>query len=255
MNESTFPTVDAKTRVSNADRQEADYETRDVEYAVADTSESRSAAFRLLYSAYRRAGLIDENPYGARVTPYHLLPTTQVFVARCRQEVISTLSLIVDGALGVPMQTVFGDEVHQLRERGIRFGEVSGLADRRRDFTRSLSVFMNLTRLMAQWARRHGLEQLLVAVHPRHARFYQRMMGFVEIGGERTYPSVKNHPAVACALDFRYIDAHQPRCWKHYFANPLPEHLLVSAPMTEDEAKTWRGAVEESRRFLPLSCE
>src|SRR5438552_1361440 len=68
-----------------------------VAYKVASTRQEREAAFRLVYEAYTGVGLMEPNAYGMRVTPYHLLPTSEVFVAILDGKVICTLSLIGDG--------------------------------------------------------------------------------------------------------------------------------------------------------------
>ena len=47
----------------------------------------------------------------SHVTPYHLLPTTEIFIAEYQGEVIFTMSLVIDGDLGVPMEHVYGDEI------------------------------------------------------------------------------------------------------------------------------------------------
>ena len=55
--------------------------TANVEYKIANSREERAAAFRLVYDAYLKGGLGEPNPHQMRVTPYHLLPGTEVFIA------------------------------------------------------------------------------------------------------------------------------------------------------------------------------
>ena len=85
--------------------------TPDIRCRIARTREEREAAFRLVYSSYLRSGLGEMNSHEVRVTPYHLLPTTEVFIAEYRNEVIFTMSLVADGAMGVPMEHVYGEEI------------------------------------------------------------------------------------------------------------------------------------------------
>src|SRR5262245_36520503 len=68
-----------------------------VTYKIAASRPDREAAFRLVYQAYRRVDLMEPNEFGMRVTPYHLLPTSDVFIAMLDEAVICTLSLIGDG--------------------------------------------------------------------------------------------------------------------------------------------------------------
>jgi hypothetical protein len=205
------------------------------EYLVAATRRDREAAFRLVYQSYVRAGLQRPNRYRMRVTPYHLLPSTPMFIAKVRGEVVSTVSLVIDGDLGVPLELTFPEVIEQRRRDGILFGEVSCLADRRTDFRRYLPTFCQLTRLMAQYARRQGVQQLLVAAHPRHARFYRRYLGFEAISDVSTCPHVCDRPAVALCLDFDHAQATGNPKYDQFFGRALPAQSLRPQPLSLSE--------------------
>ncbi len=235
--------------------EEAPATTADIQYEIANTIEQRAAAFRLVYRSYIEAGLGEPNPYGMRVTPYHLVPSTEMFVATLRQEVIFTVSLVADGDLGLPMEAIYGEEVMAKRAQGLRLGEVSCLADRRSDFRGSFPVFLRLARLMVQHARYRGLDQILLAIHPRHVRFYRRFMACEPLAGERVYPTVRNHPAVALCLDFDRIDRERPENYDTFFGEPLPEEALKPHPITPAEADFFRPMVDPGFRVGPLPSQ
>ena len=222
------------------------------EYRIANNRWDCLAAFRLVYEMYINRGLIEPNHFRLRVTPYQLLPTTQTFLAIQNQKVICCVSLIGDGAMGLPMESIYHEEVSRSRDQGLRVGEVSSLASRHTDFRKFLPIFVQLTRLMAQHARLYGMDQFLIAVHPKHARFYERFMGFQQIGPLRDYPNVQDAPAVACCLDFKRIDRERPNCWNDFFGSPLPQSSLIACPMSVDEVEYLRPAAEltESRQFI-----
>ena len=94
--------------------------TEHLQCRIAADRREREAAFRLLHDSYAHSGLIQPNPYGMRVTPYHLLHTTEVFVAALRDEVICTFSLVGDGELGVPMEAIYPELIAERRAAGIR---------------------------------------------------------------------------------------------------------------------------------------
>ncbi len=83
------------------------------------------------------------------------------------------------------MEAVFPDEVAARRAAGIGLAEVSCLADRRQGTARFFGLFCELSRLMAQLARKTGVDELVVVVNPRHAPLYRRYMAFEQIGEER----------------------------------------------------------------------
>ncbi len=226
--------------------------TAEIEYRVADSLDERASAFQLVYQSYLRAGLGGPNPHSLRVTPYHLLPTTEVFIAVLRGETIFTMSLVMDGKLGLPLECIYADEVGRRRRQGLLVGEVSCLADRRSHLRGFFPVFVRLSRLMVQYAQQRGLDELLVAVHPRHARFYRRFMQFKPIGEQRAYPTVQNHPAVALALNFGDVERHRPESFDMFFGQRLPDEALEPHPITETQIAFFGQMIDPAFSFVPL---
>jgi hypothetical protein len=206
----------------------------EVVYKIASRREEFYAAFGLAYKAYVRAGLSARHPYRLRVTPYHLLPTTEVFLVEKDGGVISTMTLIRDGELGLPMETVYGEEVARYRRQGNSLAEVSCLADYRQGQKRSVPVVMRLMSLMAQSAKCRGVDRLLIAVHPRHAKFYQYFAAFEPIGKEKPYRTVCDNPAVAMALDLNWAPIDHPRLYKKFFGDPFSDEALEYRPISDD---------------------
>lgn len=220
--------------------------TAAIEFKIAATRAERCAAFALTYQAYTRVGLCPPNAFEMRVTPYQLLSTSDVFIARLDGAVISTLTLVCDSSLGLPMEVIYPEEVARQRAAGVRLAEVSCLADRRRDPGRYFPVFLELCRMMVQSARYRGVDQLLAAVHPRHARFYRRYMAFTNFGDVREYPSVCNNLAEALCLDFPRIDRERPSTYEIFFGEPLREDLIRPQPISRADREF----------FAPIaSCE
>lgn len=219
---------------------------------VAATREERAGAFRLAYNSYHRAGLCDECPDGLRITPYQLLPTTDVIVAILRGEVISTLSLVRDGELGLPLESLYADEVRERRAAGLKLAEVSCLADRRQDAARFFGLFCELAQVMIQMADREGVDQLLIAVHPRHARMYCRAMAFRQVGEERDYDAVNGNPAVLLCLDRHYVKNERPEVWARFCGDPLPREITERRPIGAADRRYFAELVE--RQSPPATC-
>jgi len=228
----------------------------DISIRIAASRTDREGAFALGYESYRRSGLCDPCSAGVRITPYQLLPTTDIFVAELRGVVISTLSLVRDGQLGLPLESVYPEEVAQRRAAGLRLAECSCLADRRQTMARFFDLFSELARVMVQMAERDGVDQLLIAVHPRHARMYCRAMAFEQIGGHREYPDVNGNPAVALCLDFEAVKRDRPAIWQRFVGEPLPLEVTTPQPLSEVdrwyfEALARRDSNEE---FVESGC-
>jgi len=182
-------------------------------------------AFRLVFERYYRAGLETAKASRIRLTPYHLLPTSEVLIAERNSVITSTLSMFGDSPAGLPMESMYGQQICHLRSQGFRLAEIGSLADRRNGQGRFINTFVQIGRLLAQVAQSRGIDVIVAAVHPRHARLYEKVMGFRQIGHYSSCPYANGNPAVALCLKF---DDHLGTpLHDQYFGTPLPEEELL----------------------------
>tara|TARA_R110002049_G_scaffold285698_2_gene466831 strand:+ start:43695 stop:44501 length:807 start_codon:yes stop_codon:yes gene_type:complete len=220
--------------------------------SLARSRDDLSGAFSLLYQAYLDAGLEAPRPSGIRITPYHMLPTTEVVVSKLGDEVVSTISLVGDGFLGIPMQSMYPEQVNGLRERGSRIAEVGCLADRRKSPVRFIDNFRQMTRLLAQVALVRGIDVLVVATHPRHARFYTRALGFQKFGDVSECPYAQGNPAVALYLDLEEHISEELR--DQYFGTPIPSKELSPYHWDGDTRDYFRRILQRDRQISATAC-
>ncbi|WP_182871040.1 N-acyl amino acid synthase FeeM domain-containing protein [Rhodopirellula sp. JC639] len=228
-----------------------------VTYKIASCREEREDAFRLIHDAYVKSGLMTPNKTRMRVTPFHLLPTTDLFIAYHNGNVIYTMTLISDDQMGIPLEAVYGSEVDQRRRAsGAYFAEVSCLASRTGYFNRNrmFNVFVQLAALMVQSARENGVQRLLVACNPRHARFYQSYLGFSQIGDQKVYGQVCNKPAVALEHDFEKLDQQSYPLRDRIYAAPLRHWELYHQPMLREEAFYFSEVAGLCAEHFPLEA-
>ena len=93
---------------------------------IAESREELEACFKLLHDAYVSSGFMTPDPSGMRVTIYHALPTTTTLCAKIGDQVVGTLSLIRESAIGFPLQRIF--DLTDIREKEGQIAEVSALA-------------------------------------------------------------------------------------------------------------------------------
>jgi hypothetical protein len=185
---------------------------RSARFGLAVTAAEREGAFRLVHDQYVARGYIRPDPTGRRAGAHHALDSTRVFVGRVDDDVVATVSLIPDSAIGLPCDDLYATELAPLRARGRRIAEVSALAIHERWRDVGLLVVRNLVQMIALYADRlAGLDTLCIAVNPRHARFYESCLRFQRFGDVKAYPAVNNAPAVALRLDLaREMRTPQP---------------------------------------------
>lgn len=211
--------------------------SRDIEIEIASTRSAWEGAFELVEQNYEAHGYERPGAGSYRFTPYHALPTTAVLVAREHRRVVATLSVIMDTTLlGLPSEAIYAGEVEQLRRRGRRLCEVGNLADRQLPHREFLPVFVALTRLAWQFSLRQGADTALISSTPRHALFYQRVMGFAPLGPSRPYPYVQDAQAQACWLDVPRMKATAPDMHRQLLGTPLPPESLRPRRLPTDLA-------------------
>jgi hypothetical protein len=219
-----------------------------IQITRATDADDFEGAFRCIYDTYRRRGLAPCIPLEMRLTRHHLLPSTRVFVARRGRDVVGTLSLVEDGPLGVPMRAVFSRHIDELTRSQSRIAEVTCFAIRD-SLCSDLSLIYQLMGLVAQSAHRRRLSRVLIAVHPRHASFYERTAGFRAFAPTTPYPSVGGKLAVAMELNLTTIGQEAPHLWQKYFGYEYPEVALSPFPVSPDHlrriAAYWRAIYDD----------
>jgi len=163
---------------------------------LANTEDRRKSASLLIQKMYSWRGYdspdLTNDPY--KIT----------LVAYMGESVAGTLTLGLDSPQGMVVDQLYKAEADKLREQGRRICDVTKLAVDQD--IKSKNVLGALFHLSVIYGRNiHNATDFLIEVNPRHALFYQRMIGFVPWGEERLCPRV-NAPAVLLKLDLAYAD-------------------------------------------------
>jgi len=209
--------------------------SRDIEVKLASGLSEWEAAFRLVRKNYVDNGY--EAPSGKllRFTPYHAIQETKVLVAMRQGGLLATVTVVPDNRpLGLPLETLYGEEVEGLRRQGRRMAEVTSLAAgglSQREFTQ---VFATMIRLLMQCHLREGGDTWVIAVNPRHRSYYTKMLGFAPLGPCRAYETVAGAPAEAYWLTESLMKAADSKLYSPVFQQPLPDELLEPVPMPQD---------------------
>ena len=144
----------------------------------------------------------------------HDLPTAPnsiTFTASSGQNIIGTLTLNVDSAAGLGADLTFPDELEKFRKApGSRLCELTKFAfDTSSPARPRLAALFHI--IFIYGSLHHRCTDLFIEVNPRHARFYEVMLGFKRVGEPRKNGSV-NAPAQLMWLNVgdirRHIDKH-----------------------------------------------
>ncbi len=181
---------------------------------IAETKEELFQAFQLVYSEYNEKGYISKpHPESILYSIYNFLPKTCVFIFQSFRDVISTITYIPDDPLfGLPMDSLFREEVDCMRSQGRKVAEIGSLASEKS--IRGRNVVMYLYKTIFAYARITGVNDICLTVNPKHVRFYTDILFAEQVGVEKHYKMVEA-PAVLMRIDFdlftqRLLDAYSP---------------------------------------------
>jgi hypothetical protein len=194
------------------------YEINGVLYKQAEPQEV-DEVYTLLYDSYLRAGLAYINDSQRKVTKWHSLPTTSIYIAKDKDAIIYTVTLILDSEQGLPIEEIFKIEINAFREQKIALAEVSCLASKfgHLSVKENLDILINLIKLLILEAREKGVDQLVLSVHPSHAKFYERFFGCYIIGPPKEYSIVMNNLAVLCVHNFLDLDIQKYKVYDRIY--------------------------------------
>lgn len=215
-----------------------------IDTGLAITRAELDAASRLVHRCYLDRGYVKPSPDGRHVSPYLAMPSAAVFVARVHGEVVATVSLLEDSELQLPSDELYGTELRVLRCAGLRVAEVSALAVSEDHRGVALQAMRSLVHVVGVYGRDLAdMDHLCIAVHPRHASFYESRLQFRRFGGLKAYRAVNGAPAVGLLLDLREMDGPLDR---ESFAGSLfgtQERARTRARLRRDRARAaaWRA--------------
>ncbi|SOD40596.1 N-acyl amino acid synthase FeeM domain-containing protein [Nitrosovibrio sp. Nv4] len=211
-NQSLFPagkSPDYDLRLTNSIDQSL-YETRtnyvlrrsDYSIRLADSPIQRSQASMLIKRMYSCRGYHVENDV-AVIAPHD--PRRLTLEATIGERLAGTVTLGLDSNDGLLADELYKEEISIFRTKNRSVCELSKLAvDPRYSSKEILGSLFHLAYIYGR--NIHNATDLFIEVNPRHAGFYQRMLGLCQIGEERICRRVYA-PAVLMHLELEYVDA------------------------------------------------
>lgn len=186
----------------NEARRDHPHDAQTFHIRMADSVNRRAEASLLIRKMY------DWRGYAFDAARFHD-PNKITLYAETGGVVVGTMSLCLDSAILLPADENFRDLLDLLRAQGRRLCEPSRLAI---DKGVTKRVFASLIHISYLYARAiHGFTDYVIEVNPRHVMFYQRMLGFRDVGAVRDCTRV-GAPAVLLRLPLEEMGA-QIRRW------------------------------------------
>jgi hypothetical protein len=170
---------------------------KDFKIRLADSDAGRSSASMLINTMYSWRG------YGGT----HELKKSLnriTLTASDNDKVVGTITLGIDSPVGLLADEIFKNEIDGFRQRGRKVCELTKLAFDPE--TRSKRVLASLFHIVFIFLHRlHQCTDIFIEVNPRHRLFYEKLLGFKQLGGEKTNTRV-NAPAFLLTVDTAYVE-------------------------------------------------
>ncbi len=204
-----------------------------------------TAAYELVYRIYLGKGYIAPSPGRIVYQQVFGLPTSRTIVATdAADEVMGTLTVVGDNDLGLTIERAFAEQVGGLRDRRRRIAEITSLAVESAAPFPKRAVFFALTQFAMNYGFHQQYDDMLMAIHPRHYRYYWHVFRAVPLGPCRPHPAVQGHPAICASIhahDLKQNMAEEIR--RQYFSVPVQPHRFAGPPIgSADHAHFCRRA-------------
>ena len=182
---------------------------------VANTLEEREAVFNLGYKVYLEKGFTNENANERLIQSYDANSETVILIVQDQNKNLAgSVTLVFDGNSKLPAEKIYGDEIGTLKSSGNKMVELSRLviSPEYRHSKEILVLLFNYLAIYSYHVKKYT--HLVVEVNPRHKNYYNMLLCFEEIGGEKPCPSVQNAPANLLILPLIKYRAEVVRCSK-----------------------------------------
>lgn len=202
-------------------------------FKLAETTSEYEQAFQILHDEYVSTNIINAENSLMRVTKFHALPTSAVIIAKRNDEVIATVSVIIDTSMGLPIDQTANVEF--LREKSLRIGEISSLAIKRSSGLRRGVILFPMLTFMFRYSKFYcGIEHFVVSVNPRVAPFYEAIFGFMKLkdkGREYSFVNVKR--VYSMFLDLNKLNDKLAKVYRYSSAKKDVHNFLFKKDLTQ----------------------
>lgn len=162
--------------------------------------------FATTQEALHGASLLVQKRYAWRGYPAHELKryaNRVTLLTQVGERIVGTVTIGYDSGEGLFADELYKTEIEALRAQGRRVGELNKLAI---DSTLgSKHVLGGIIHIAYIYGRIYQCTDAVIEVVPRHRQFYERMLGFRQLGPERPNPKADNAPALLMHLPLEYM--------------------------------------------------
>jgi hypothetical protein len=205
---------------------------KEIVLKLADSEDEIEQALRLVHDSYVELNYMDPDQSQMRFTKFHALPSTVILVAKWEDEVIGTISIIPDSALGLPVDTTWN--ISKYRENGKMIAEISSLSIKKTFRMRRGQLLLPLCKIMFKYSSEFlKLDGIVIATTQEVEPFYTDVLLFDKVDSKsgKKHQLVKDNPSTCCFLT---IDATLPERYKAIYSGKSKSKDLYNFFLCQD---------------------
>ena len=154
---------------------------------VSDVSEITDS-LELIQNNYKRLSMTKSDDI-LRANKYHLLPTTTIFTAKYGDEVIGTISVILDSTFGLPIDSF--EDISSFRKEGT-VAEIAGFTVKESWRSRNSGISIPLALMALRYCFENlNVDNIVLTVRDSVKPFYEDICKFEAFGKVKTHDGVE----------------------------------------------------------------
>lgn len=203
----------------------------EVTFEEAREEDEYARARLLVGKVYAREGYISAPDVNdtSELAGFIGLPTSKTINAYLGNDIVGTISLVLDSTLGFPMDALYAEELSPYRTQDNVLAEVCQFAIDRESSLKThaqvteLELALGLFSEILVCAYASKCTHVCFAINPKHTAFYESI-GARRIGDEKMYSSVNNAPAYGYLLDLKEFKEDKHSFLKKKILDMIADH-------------------------------
>ncbi|MBY0414255.1 MAG: hypothetical protein K2Q18_08820 [Bdellovibrionales bacterium] len=186
---------------------ELSYElSSDYIFKQAETEQEIEEALNIVYESYTLLGYIDQRAEKIHFNAFLCLPTTTILIIKHKDEVIGTMSILLDSAFGLPSERTW--DLGKIKGQDKRIAEISSLSIKRSHKNSKGNILLMLCKLMYNYCVDIlKVDGIVIAATQEVEPFYTDLLMFKTLVSDKEHSLVKGNKSTCCFLDFRTAPA------------------------------------------------
>ena len=173
---------------------------------VANTLSEIIEGWKLVYQQYVKLALIDSNPFSVFTYPEYLSRNSAVILGKVGDRNVCSISAVLDSRQGLPLDACFHHELDELRKEKKKLIEIGLLASLSE--TASPFYIIELLSSIAHFGAYSNYHDYVIGVHPRRAKFLQKLFGFNQVGAIKKYHKLHDSEVILLHAGAQEFETH-----------------------------------------------